>query len=164
MLQSCFSVHKIPKFQQNYDSAERHNRSLCKRYRWLLYHVLYLLLWLCTIRLFNFRNPGLVTFSDSSLTSTALLIRTMNNHNYWIYFFNQVADYSNLYGSVFALLRVILGDFDYYALEKADRTLGPIFFFTYVFFVFFILLVSSKTALFKHKMFESNFLSLAITR
>uniref|UniRef100_A0A0N5AU68 PKD_channel domain-containing protein n=1 Tax=Syphacia muris TaxID=451379 RepID=A0A0N5AU68_9BILA len=58
----------------------------------------------------------------------------------YLTFGTQVGDYSNLYKAVFALLRTILGDFDYYALERADRTLGPIFFFTYVFFVFFILL------------------------
>ncbi|VDN57480.1 unnamed protein product [Dracunculus medinensis] len=52
----------------------------------------------------------------------------------------QMADYSTLFHSAFALFRTILGDFDYDALRKADRFLGPIFFFTYVFFVFFVLL------------------------
>lgn len=41
--------------------------------------------------------------------------------------------------STFSLLRIILGDFDFYALYKANRTVGPIFFFTYVISVFFIL-------------------------
>ena len=40
----------------------------------------------------------------------------------------------------FTLFRIILGDFDFYAIEDANRILGPIFFVTYVFFVFFILL------------------------
>ncbi|CAF0799310.1 unnamed protein product [Didymodactylos carnosus] len=40
----------------------------------------------------------------------------------------------------FTLFRVILGDFDLYVLVKADATIGPIFFFTYVFFVYFVLL------------------------
>ena len=33
-----------------------------------------------------------------------------------------------------------MGDFDFEALESANRVLGPIFFLTYVFFVFFVLL------------------------
>lgn len=33
-----------------------------------------------------------------------------------------------------------MGDFDFEALEAANRVLGPIFFLTYVFFVFFVLL------------------------
>ena len=40
----------------------------------------------------------------------------------------------------YTLLRVILGDFDFEALEAANRILGPLFFLTYVFFVFFVLL------------------------
>lgn len=43
--------------------------------------------------------------------------------------------------SIFTLLRTILGDFDYLAIEKANRILGPIYFLTYIFFVFFVLLV-----------------------
>ena len=34
----------------------------------------------------------------------------------------------------------MLGDFDFDAMEQANRVLGPIFFLTYVFFVFFVLL------------------------
>ena len=45
----------------------------------------------------------------------------------------------NFYFS-FTLFRIILGDFDFHALEAANRVLGPIFFITYVFFVFFVLL------------------------
>ncbi len=33
-----------------------------------------------------------------------------------------------------------MGDFDFEAIETANRVLGPIFFLTYVFFVFFVLL------------------------
>lgn len=55
-----------------------------------------------------------------------------------IYF--QVKDYSSFSDSIFTLLRTILGDFDFYALERANRVMGPIFFLAYVFFVFFVLL------------------------
>ena len=42
--------------------------------------------------------------------------------------------------SVFTLFRIILGDFDFYALKQSHRVFGPIYFITYVFFVFFILI------------------------
>ncbi|GMT25065.1 hypothetical protein PFISCL1PPCAC_16362, partial [Pristionchus fissidentatus] len=58
----------------------------------------------------------------------------------YLVFGTQIKDYSTFYDAVFALLRTILGDFDFHALERANRVLGPIFFITYVFFVFFVLL------------------------
>ncbi|CAJ0558759.1 unnamed protein product, partial [Mesorhabditis spiculigera] len=58
----------------------------------------------------------------------------------YLCFGTQIQDYSTFYSAVFALLRTILGDFDFHALENANRVLGPTFFITYVFFVFFVLL------------------------
>ncbi|GMR48329.1 hypothetical protein PMAYCL1PPCAC_18524, partial [Pristionchus mayeri] len=58
----------------------------------------------------------------------------------YLVFGTQIKDYSTFYDAVFALLRTILGDFDFHALERANRVLGPLFFITYVFFVFFVLL------------------------
>jgi len=40
----------------------------------------------------------------------------------------------------FTLFRLILGDFNFQALQQANRVLGPAFFCLYIFFVFFILL------------------------
>lgn len=40
----------------------------------------------------------------------------------------------------FTLFRLILGDFNFLALQQANRILGPAFFCLYIFFVFFILL------------------------
>ena len=54
----------------------------------------------------------------------------------------QVKDFSNFDDAIFTLLRTILGDFDFHAIEQANRFLGPVFFLAYVFFVFFVLLVS----------------------
>jgi hypothetical protein len=42
--------------------------------------------------------------------------------------------------SIYSLFRIILGDFDFYALIRADRVIGPIYFVSYVFVVFFILI------------------------
>ncbi|VDK72316.1 unnamed protein product [Cylicostephanus goldi] len=58
----------------------------------------------------------------------------------YLVFGTQISDYSTFYDAVFALLRTILGDFNFSALERTNRILGPIFFITYVFFVFFVLL------------------------
>lgn len=55
----------------------------------------------------------------------------------------------------FTQFRIILGDFDYDSIDTANRILGPIYFFTYVFFVFFVLLVSLSvvnTIVFKNHM------------
>lgn len=41
----------------------------------------------------------------------------------------------------FTQFRIILGDFDYNAIDNANRILGPAYFVTYIFFVFFVLLV-----------------------
>lgn len=47
----------------------------------------------------------------------------------------------------FTQFRIILGDFDYNSIDNANRVLGPLYFVTYVFFVFFVLLVSNKVLL-----------------
>ncbi len=45
-----------------------------------------------------------------------------------------------LYSDSFTLFRIILGDFNFQALQAANRVLGPLYFVLYVFFVFFVLL------------------------
>ncbi|XP_076822255.1 polycystin-2-like protein 1 isoform X2 [Clavelina lepadiformis] len=58
----------------------------------------------------------------------------------YLVFGTQVEDFSTFPESIFTQFRIILGDFDFHELESANRVLGPIFFLTYVFFVFFVLL------------------------
>lgn len=58
----------------------------------------------------------------------------------YLVFGTQVLDFSTFERSIYTLFRIILGDFDFESLETANRILGPIFFLTYVFFVFFVLL------------------------
>lgn len=41
----------------------------------------------------------------------------------------------------FTQFRIILGDINFAEIEEANRVLGPIYFTTFVFFMFFILLV-----------------------
>ena len=55
-------------------------------------------------------------------------------------------EFSRFDDAIFTLLRTILGDFDFHAIERADSFLGPLFFLAYVFFVFFVLLVSTILA------------------
>lgn len=58
----------------------------------------------------------------------------------YLLFGTQIKGFSNFSNAVFTLLRLILGDFDFEELEQANRVLGPIYFLSYVFFVFFVLL------------------------
>jgi polycystin 2 len=55
-------------------------------------------------------------------------------------FGGELDSFRNLPHSLYTLFRVILGDFDFHAMESANRIIGPLFFISYVFFVFFILL------------------------
>ncbi|XP_072280528.1 polycystin-2-like protein 1 [Pyxicephalus adspersus] len=58
----------------------------------------------------------------------------------YLLFGTQVENFSTFVKCIFTQFRIILGDFDYDAIDNANRILGPIYFVTYVFFVFFVLL------------------------
>ncbi|XP_042314373.1 polycystic kidney disease 2-like 1 protein [Sceloporus undulatus] len=58
----------------------------------------------------------------------------------YLLFGTQVENFSTFVKCIFTQFRIILGDFDYNAIDNANRILGPIYFVTYVFFVFFVLL------------------------
>ncbi|KAM4704443.1 polycystin-2-like protein 1 [Rhinophrynus dorsalis] len=58
----------------------------------------------------------------------------------YLLFGTQVENFSTFIKCIFTQFRIILGDFDYDAIDNANRILGPIYFVTYVFFVFFVLL------------------------
>lgn len=63
----------------------------------------------------------------------------------YILFGTENPDFRTYADSVLTLLRTVLGDFDYLAIERSNRILGPIYFITYIFFVFFVLLVSASS-------------------
>uniref|UniRef100_UPI00398EA1B4 polycystin-2 n=1 Tax=Pristiophorus japonicus TaxID=55135 RepID=UPI00398EA1B4 len=58
----------------------------------------------------------------------------------YLVFGTQVDDFSTFHTCIFTQFRIILGDFDFTKIEEANRILGPIYFATFVFFIFFILL------------------------
>ncbi|XP_038060410.1 polycystic kidney disease 2-like 1 protein isoform X3 [Patiria miniata] len=58
----------------------------------------------------------------------------------YLVFGTQIKDFSSVGDCIFTLLRIVLGDFNFHELQEANRVLGPIFFMTYVFVVFFVLL------------------------
>lgn len=58
----------------------------------------------------------------------------------YVLFGTENADFRTYGDALLTLLRTVLGDFDYVAIEKANRVLGPIYFVSYIFFVFFVLL------------------------
>ncbi|KAF5305448.1 hypothetical protein FQA39_LY01539 [Lamprigera yunnana] len=51
-----------------------------------------------------------------------------------------VAEFKGLGGAMFTLFRTILGDFDYDKISNANYYLAPLFFISFIFVVFFILL------------------------
>ncbi|NWI83965.1 PKD2 protein, partial [Dryoscopus gambensis] len=55
-------------------------------------------------------------------------------------FGTQIDDFSTFQDCIFTQFRIILGDFNFTEVEEANRILGPIYFTTFVFFMFFILL------------------------
>ncbi|MGH0140735.1 UNVERIFIED_CONTAM: hypothetical protein FKN15_072083 [Acipenser sinensis] len=58
----------------------------------------------------------------------------------YLLFGTEVESFSTFVKCIFTQFRIILGDFDYDTINKANRILGPLYFVTYVFFVFFVLL------------------------
>ncbi|TRY80381.1 hypothetical protein TCAL_04863 [Tigriopus californicus] len=58
----------------------------------------------------------------------------------YLLFGTQVRDFRSFIDSVFTLFRMILGDFNFRDIEKANAFLGPVYFLSYIFFVFFVLL------------------------
>ncbi|KAG5883446.1 hypothetical protein JTB14_028723 [Gonioctena quinquepunctata] len=58
----------------------------------------------------------------------------------YLLFGSQVDSFSSFGVAMFTLLRTILGDFDYEEIERANRILAPIYFLSYIFLVFFVLL------------------------
>lgn len=56
-----------------------------------------------------------------------------------------IMDYSTLTDSTFTLLRTILGDFNFVAMQEVEPILAPIFFTFYVLSVFFVMLVGKKS-------------------
>uniref|UniRef100_A0A8C9EUE3 Uncharacterized protein n=1 Tax=Pavo cristatus TaxID=9049 RepID=A0A8C9EUE3_PAVCR len=59
----------------------------------------------------------------------------------YLVFGTQIDDFSTFQDCIFTQFRIILGDFNFTEVEEANRILGPIYFTTFVFFMFFILLV-----------------------
>jgi len=58
----------------------------------------------------------------------------------YLLFGGQNPDYSSMGTTLFTLFRTVLGDFDFPTLQAAAPTLGPIYFVSYIFFVFFVLM------------------------
>ncbi|CAG9853679.1 unnamed protein product [Phyllotreta striolata] len=58
----------------------------------------------------------------------------------YLLFGNQVEEFNSFHIAMFTLLRTILGDFDYQKIQEANRILAPVYFLSYIFLVFFVLL------------------------
>ncbi|XP_061686297.1 polycystin-2 [Syngnathoides biaculeatus] len=58
----------------------------------------------------------------------------------YLLFGTQENDFRTFQASVFTQFRIILGDFEFSEIEEANPVLGPVYFTTFVFFIFFILM------------------------
>ncbi|XP_071391932.1 polycystin-2 isoform X1 [Centroberyx affinis] len=58
----------------------------------------------------------------------------------YLVFGTQVNDFSTFQASIFTQFRIILGDFEFSEIQEANPVLAPIYFTTFVFFIFFILM------------------------
>lgn len=58
----------------------------------------------------------------------------------YLLFGGNVSDYSSFTDTMFTLFRIILGDFDFVSLYDNTGTMGALYFLSYIFFVFFVLL------------------------
>ncbi|XP_043969330.1 polycystin-2 isoform X1 [Gambusia affinis] len=58
----------------------------------------------------------------------------------YLVFGTQVNDFSTFQASIFTQFRIILGDFDFSEIKESNPVLGPVYFTTFVFFIFFILM------------------------
>ncbi|XP_078267422.1 polycystin-2-like protein 2 [Rhinoraja longicauda] len=58
----------------------------------------------------------------------------------YLIFGTQVENFHTFGNCIFTQFRIILGDFDFREIEEANRILGPIYFITFVFSLFFVLL------------------------
>nr|KAF6347180.1 polycystin 2 like 2, transient receptor potential cation channel [Pipistrellus kuhlii] len=58
----------------------------------------------------------------------------------FLLFGSQVDDFSTLRNSIFTQFRIILGDFNFAAIQQASPILGPIYFITFILFIFLVLL------------------------
>ncbi|XP_077575539.1 polycystin-2 [Stigmatopora nigra] len=58
----------------------------------------------------------------------------------YLLFGTQVQDFSSFQASILTQFRIILGDFEFSEIEEANPVLGPVYFSTFVFFIFFILM------------------------
>ena len=64
----------------------------------------------------------------------------------FLMFGTKVKDFSTIINASYTQFRLILGDFNFPAIEDANPFFGPIYFILYIFFVFFILMerISAK--------------------
>ncbi|KAK4881655.1 hypothetical protein RN001_004974 [Aquatica leii] len=58
----------------------------------------------------------------------------------YLLFGTQVIGFCGFYVSMITLIRTILGDFDYEEIEESDSLYAPIYFLSYIFIVFFVLM------------------------
>ena len=110
------------------------------------------------IAFFSYALLGMVLFcQDVSSLVNFNFCQLSVYHCCKLKFFFQIADFSDMVNSIFTLLRIILGDFDFEGMAKSQPILGPTYFVSYALAIFFILLVSRNWS-----KFSSHFVKVRI--
>ena len=112
------------------------------------YAVNAVLTWLKVFKFFSYfpsmqiltRTLGYAAGPLISFSVILMVVLIAFGQAFFLSFGLDLLEYRTFSTSVFALLRMAVGDFDYVALEQSHNLLGPTLFWMYIFLVFFILM------------------------
>jgi hypothetical protein len=112
------------------------------------YAVNAVLTWLKVFKFFSYfpsmqiltRTLGYAAAPLGSFSVILMVVLVAFGQAFFLSFGLDLLEYRTFNTSVFALLRMAVGDFDYVALEQSHNVLGPTLFWMYIFLVFFILM------------------------
>ncbi|KAK0133842.1 Polycystin-2 [Merluccius polli] len=106
-------------------------------------HVAAVIVFFSWVKLFKFINVNKTMSQLSSTMSRCakdlfFIIFLAYAQLAYLVFGTQVNDFSSFQASIFTQFRIILGDFEFSEIEETN--LGPVYFTTFIFFIFFILM------------------------
>ena len=112
------------------------------------YAVNAVLTWLKVFKFFSYfpsmqiltRTLGYAAAPLGSFSVILMVVLIAFGQAFFLSFGLDLLEYRTFNTSVFALLRMAVGDFDYVRLEQSHNVLGPCLFWMYIFLVFFILM------------------------
>ncbi|EDO36967.1 predicted protein, partial [Nematostella vectensis] len=93
-----------------------------------------------TLRLYRYIGPEMVFVMACEIMYLAFLLLFLYKQFGFVVFGISMDSYASFQGTMASLMGLTLGDFDFDELKQANRLFGPMFFFSYVLVVLFILM------------------------